>query len=311
MDLRMKDRCIIWGMGNEYETILNQIYFEIYKGNIEVIAIVCRKEDRYCEWRDSFPIILKKEIMKLNFDYIIVSSSVFYKEIKAEAVALGIEEKKIIRGEIFKRTLFDFKMYSKLIKNPVTIITDDCWGGYVYNYLGLEFSSPLINTFWDKDEYARFIQEPLFYLQTDLVMIRDGDLRKGIWPVGRLGEFGKYVQIQFVHSVDFHEAEQQWNRRKKRINQNNILVKMGFGVSDKNVKTYIDAFERCKYRKILFYNGSEDINGKYNTERFIWQERKQTRVDDFVYYDYMRKNYTSVIDVLKLLVGEKDFSREK
>ncbi|MCM1211804.1 MAG: DUF1919 domain-containing protein [Blautia sp.] len=184
-------------------------------------------------------------------------------------------------------------------------------GGYVYHHLGLEFSSPLINTSWDKDEYARFIQAPLFYLQTELIMVRDGDLRKGISPIGKLGEPGNYVQIQFVHNVDFNEAKQQWNRRKKRINWDNLFVKMGFSISDENVKACLDAFNQCKYKKILFYNGDEDIEGKYNTNRFIWHEKKASRVDNFTYWDYMRKNYLFSIDILKLLTGEKDYSREQ
>ncbi len=306
----IKEKCIIWGMGNDYEAILNQLHFEIYKGNIEILAIVCRKEDRYCKYRDGFPIILKEEMMELDFDYVIISSSVFYKEIRAEAVELGVELNKIVNGRVFKKPLFDFRLYSKLKKNPVTIITDDCWGGYVYNYLDLEFSSPLINTLYNEDEYSRFIQEPLFYLQSELTMVREGDLRKGIWPIGRLGESGKYVQVQFVHNVDFQEAKQQWDRRKKRINQDNIFVKMGFTISDESVKSYIDAFRNCKYKKILFYNGSEYIEGKYSTDRFIWHEQKATRVDYFAYCDYMRKDYMLTIDILKLLTGEEDYSRE-
>lgn len=305
-----KERCIIWGMGKDYESILNQINFEIYKGNIEVIAIVCRKVDKYCEKRDGFPIILKEELIELDFDYVIISSSLFFKQIREEAVQLGIEQSKIINGQIFKKPLFDFQSYSELIRNPVTIITDDCWGGMVYHYLELEFTSPLINTSWEKDEYAKFIQDPLFYLGTDLTMVREGNLMEGICPIGGLGKDEKSVKIHFVHNVDFNEAKQQWDRRMKRINENNLFVKMGFNVSDKNAKIYLKAFEECKYKKILFYNGNESIEGKYSTNRFIWHEKRAARVDYFAYWDYMRANYLFSIDILKLLTGEKDYARE-
>lgn len=218
-----KEKCVIWGMGNDYESILNSVRFEICKGNIQVVAIVCSKEDQYCKNRDGFPVISKEELLELDFDYVIIASTAFNKQIKEEAVKLGVD--KIVDGQLFRQPLFDFGLYSRLIKNPVTIISDDCWGGYVYHYLGLEFSSPLINTAWDKTEFSKFIQDPLFYLQMELTMIQEGDLSKGIWPVGRLGTAEKNVQVQFVHNVDFMEAEQQWNRRKKRMNQNNILVK--------------------------------------------------------------------------------------
>lgn len=308
--MAIRDKCIVWGMGNDYESILNQIQFEIYKGNIEVIAIVCREEDIYCECRDGFPVFQKENVKNLDFDYVIISSSSYLKQIQAEIINLGIARNRIINGQIFKKPLFDFKMYSQLIKNPVTIITDDCWGGMVYHYLDLPFTSPLVNTHWDKDEYARFIEEPSFYLQSELTMVRDGNLREGIYPIGRLGEPGKYVQIEFVHNIDFSEAKQQWDRRKKRINWNNLFVKMGFKISDQNVKTYLNVFENCKYRKILFYNGDEDIEGKYCTNRFIWHEQKAGRVDHFTYWDYMRGNYLFSIDILKLLTGERDYSRE-
>ncbi len=276
----MKEKCIIWGMGDNYEIILNQINFEIYKGNIEIAAIVCRSDDRYCACRDGFPVIIKEDIFRegVEFDYIIVSTPRFYNDIKMEANGLGVPGDKIINGEVFKIPLFDFGLYSRLIKNPVTIIADDCWGGYVYHYLGLEFSSPLINTLWDKAEYARFIQNPLFYLETELSMVREGDLKAGIYPVGRLGAQGDYVEVLFVHCVSFEEAKQQWDRRRKRINTENLFVKMGFSMSDPNVESYIKAFTQCRYKKSLFYNGDENIEEKIYTERFIWSASKRTRV---------------------------------
>ena len=159
----MGKKCVIWGMGKGYEEILNQIRFEIYKENMEVIAVVCKPEDKYCGQRDGFPIISKEEMGGLDFEYVIISSYLFYREIQKEAIELGIEVNKIVNGQVFKIPLFDFGLYAELIENPVTILTDDCWGGFVYHYLGLIFSSPLINTFWNKSEYARFIQDPLFH----------------------------------------------------------------------------------------------------------------------------------------------------
>lgn len=223
---------------------------------------------------------------------------------------MGIEANKILNGQIFRIPLFDFGLYAELIENPVTILADDCWGGFVYHYLGLAFSSPLINVLWDKSEYAKFIQAPLFYLETELTMVREGDLRVGLFPIGKLGKNGKEVQIQFIHNVDFYEAKQQWDRRKKRINSDNLFVKMGFGMSNKDVKEYIGAFCNCKYNKILFYNGDEEIEGKLHTDRFLWYERKAPMVDNVHYENYMRNFFYETIDIFKLLTGSKNYSRE-
>lgn len=122
-------KCILWGMGKAYEGLLNQVMFEIYKGNIEISAIVCREEDKYCSIRDGFDVITKKELFNIEFDYIIVTSTTFFKEIKQEIMALGIDERKIVAGNIFFLPRFDFQLYQNLIENPITILSDDCWGG--------------------------------------------------------------------------------------------------------------------------------------------------------------------------------------
>ena len=80
--------------------------FEIHKGNITVEAILCREADIYCNSRDGFPIISAKELKIDSFDYLIVTSSAYFKEIKKEAFEFGIEEKRIINGKVMHRVFF-------------------------------------------------------------------------------------------------------------------------------------------------------------------------------------------------------------
>lgn len=303
-------KCVIWGIGKEYDGIINQISYEIYKGNMTVEALVCRKEDKYCSFKDGFKIVAKEEIATMKFDYLIIASSYYFDEIKREAFEYGILPEKIIDGKVFRLPLFDFELYSELISNPVTILSDDCWGGLVYNYLGLKFSTPLINTYWNRGEYSRFIQNPRFYLQTELTMVKEGDLKLGEIPIGKLGDEENFVQIEFVHNTNFEEAKGQWDRRKKRINFNNIIVKMGFSNVEKNKKFYLDSFEKCKYRKILFYDGNEDVENVIKSDRFIWEPARIGYVRSFNYNDFMLHQYPNVIDIFKLLVGKKEYLRE-
>lgn len=85
-------KCVLWGMGAVYETLLNQILFEIHKGNIVVEAVVCREEDKYCKSRDGFPVISPKELILDSFEYLIITSKIYFNEIKKEAIKLGIEQ---------------------------------------------------------------------------------------------------------------------------------------------------------------------------------------------------------------------------
>lgn len=303
------EKCVIWGAGGDYEQLLNQILFEIYKGNIEVEALVCRKEDKYCMSRDGFPVIIKEELRYIEYDWIIVTSSKYYKEIRQEAKCLNINETRVIDGEVLKIPLFDFKRYIELIVNPITILSDDCWGGYVYHYLKLPFSSPLINIYWEKEEYYKFIKEPLFYLQTELTMVQDGDFHKGRAPVGELGDDERKVRMQLLHNTCFTEAKEQWDRRMQRINIDNIFIKFGFDCQDQNYKAYLSEMEKIRYKKISFFINEGKDNNSFKTERFEWNERKQSRVDSYHYYDYMRANYMFSLDILKLLTGT-EYSRE-
>lgn len=58
-----------------------------------------------------------------------------------------------------------------------------------------------------------------------------------------------------VHSDTFAHAKEQWKRRIKRIDYDNLFVKMGLnGMVDDDVrKKYIEIYESIKYKKILIY----------------------------------------------------------
>lgn len=183
-------------------------------------------------------------------------------------------------------------------------------GGYVYNRLGLPFSTPLINIMWNRDEYVKFIDDPIFYLKSDLKVVEMGNLKKGINPVGMLGTKEKSVKLELVHNVDFNEAIEQWNRRRKRINYDNIFVKMGFSsnISKAKLDNYISTFNNVPYNKILFYYGDSYVKGVFKTDRFIWRQVSGDRVDSFNYNDYCRGEYHIDLDILKLLNG-MEYSR--
>lgn len=305
-------KCVIWGMGEDYYKILNQLIFEEYKGNITVLGAVCKKEDRYCSYRDGYPVYIKEELFEIDYDYIIIASQKYFSEILTEISALGISRKKVINGQKFLIPLFDFQKYSNLIENPVTILSDDCWAGRIYNYLGLECTSPLKNIFWKTEEYFKFIKKPLFYLETDLEMEREGDLRNGVHPRGRLGKGNDWIYLELVHNATFSDAKVQWNKRKKLINRDNIFIKAGFEQNIDGVEKYIDQFKNIPYNKVLFYNRQNlEVEENVASERFQWEMKKRELVTTFDYNFYMQLSSWNIVDILSLLNGEKEFMREK
>ncbi len=305
------DRCLLWGGGNGYEEIINQIVFEIAKGNIEIVAIISDADSRYLKNKDGFFILKKEMIHTLDFDYLIITSTKYFEEIKKEAISAGIEQDRIIYGNIFKMPLFDWERYISLVKNPVSILSDDCWGGYVYHKLHLPFSSPCINISWDKEDYIRFVQNPLYYFDLPLEMEREGDIRKNLYPIGRLGEDDKKVTMNFVHAVTFQQAKVMWNRRKKRVNRERIFIKFAFPAYIENSSWLLEQFNKITFPKIAFFSGETNIKDVIYSPRFEWFVNQSERAETLIFSDYVRNlDYLfKDIDILKLLNNEENYIR--
>jgi len=307
------NRCIVWGTGDDYECIINKIKYEELKGNLQCVAIFSKSLCRFLKKLDGYDIISKEEFPHIAFDYLIISPAKYFQEIKTEALNLGIPEHKIISGEIFTIANFDFKRYASLKENPVSILSDDCWGGYVYHALNLPFSSPLINIYWPRDSYCEFIKDPFFYLEQPLYMERDGDPRKNIFPIGRLGDGEKSVQLHFVHEASFQVAKDRWEKRKKRINKDRIFIKFGFSAREPRKEEYLKIFDQVPYHKVCMYSGDTDMKNVLYTKRFEWDWYHDKRLEFDSFNDWIRqdRNFTKVIDILKMLNGEPNYMREE
>lgn len=69
--------------------------------------------------RDGYVIIGKEDLKNVEFDYLIIAAKDSYKEILAEAIAMGISRKKIIDARVLQIPNFDLSRYASLRENPV------------------------------------------------------------------------------------------------------------------------------------------------------------------------------------------------
>lgn len=260
---------------------------------------------------DGAPLISKTEIPQYSFEFVIVTSGKYFWEIQREAVEMGISEDKIINGSVFKLPLFDFKKYLNLFEDPVTILSNDCWGGYMYHRLCMKFHSPLINTICQPDSYAKLIQNPAYYFSQPLKMEQEGFMREGVMPVGSLGDGEKKVKILFPHSSTYAQAELRWNRRLKRVNLNNLFLKMSFDPTEETKQDLLEAFSRVPYHKVCFYSGETDIPSVVYLKGFKRQKESMGLRTSFAQFVLDRGDMTfKEMDLLNLLNGEPDCLRE-
>lgn len=100
---------------------------------------------------------------------------------------------------------------------PFTIFSNNCLGGVFYNDAGMQFTSPLINTAMDGDDFLKFLSNPRHYLDYEMEFFtwpgRD-------FPIARIDD----IEVNFVHYRTPEECVEKWKKRANRIVWDNIFV---------------------------------------------------------------------------------------
>ena len=139
--------------------------------------------------------------------------------------------------KIYKLTIG--KINNLRLKNKkVTIISNNCWAGIFYRNNNLEYLSPTLGLFFMAKEYIKFIYNIKYYIQKDITFISVNESKYASYlkklnynsPIGVIED----LEIMFLHYKSEEEAKEKWERRKKRIDWENIIYKF----SDQNMCTY-------------------------------------------------------------------------
>lgn len=133
----------------------------------------------------------------------------------------------------------------RLENNDFSIFSTNCIGGVIYHSLGLQFLSPTINLWIAPSDYIEMLKEPKKYFmngEMEEVKITGID-----YPVGEI----KGKRIYGQHYSSFNELKDKWDKRRKRINWDNIYVFM----IERDGCTYKDLvdFDNLPYKhKVVF-----------------------------------------------------------
>ena len=155
------------------------------------------------------------------------------------------------------------KRKRKLICDNFTIISNNCWGGMVYESFGIVKQSPTVGLFFMADEYIKFLKKFPDILYKEIRFIKPElsryaeflktDPRFGSYPIGLLED----VEICFLHYHSEDEVLQKWRRRCERIDFNHIIFKM----NDQNLCTKDNLIE---FSKLPFANKIAFSVNNYN-----------------------------------------------
>lgn len=178
-------------------------------------------------------------------------------------------------SEKFSFCCYEIKRYfvKRSIKNKdFSIISNNCWAGRVYQYLDMPYLSPTAGLYFFAPDYIKFISDLRRYLDTPLRFITPEESKyyeeikkrnQTDKPIGILDD----VEIVFLHYKTKEEAEEKWNRRKARVNYDNIILK--FSRMNLCTEKEIEQFDSLPFRNKFVINNRTPL--KYESEVY-WDE---------------------------------------
>lgn len=148
----------------------------------------------------------------------------------------------------------------RLEHTDFSIISNNCWGGHVYRYYGLPYSSPTIGLYIWADDYLKMLRNLKSYFSSELKFIKPEESKHFDFLVKR-GETNvpiallDDVEIVFLHYISQEEVLEKWKRRVSKVNYKNLVVKF----SDQNCCSdkLLQEFDYLKYKKKVVFTRTQ------------------------------------------------------
>ena len=181
-------------------------------------------------------------------------------DVVKDAIQLNLSEEKLLGDWIVTIPGFTLEKYRQLQRSSLSIFSANCIGGFFSNTLGLPFRSPFVNLWLSPSHFIKFLSEPHAYMEKDLIYKGTTfDSRKTFeFPLAMLGD----ITLNMMHYKTFEEAVDAWEKRKARINWDNLIVMMI--TTDKNTLEQFDALPYDK--KVCFVPFKSDLNSAFYIE---------------------------------------------
>lgn len=155
----------------------------------------------------------------------------------------------------------------KLSNTDFTIISNNCWGGITYEWYGIEKKTPTVGMWFFADDYLKFISNLKYYLslEINIIPVKESRHYEQIMesqstecPIGVIDD----IEIVFLHYKDPVVAKDKWERRKSRVNYNNLIIKFSYmnGCTQEMLHQFDEMqFEDLSVKKIMFINKPDPL----------------------------------------------------
>ena len=192
-----------------------------------------------------------------------------------------------------KRIKYFSSIESKIEKENLTIICNNCFAGRLYQDLNLSYNTPTVGLYIMFPDFNEFVSNIEYYQSADLTFVHQSKYQIGNerisnakhkYPIALLD--GK-IEIHFLHYKSEEEALNKWKRRTGRINLNNLIV---IGSEQNNCKEEdILGFDKIPFKRKIFFS-TKPIQGNsivYVPEFNNYEEAGDPFAKADIYYKYL------------------------
>lgn len=306
MDYLVTNAYLLWLA--EYEKVDNSTIVNIYNAYYSTCKNLKNNLIGQLETKDKEKAnkLIKESIVKFKngFKWRYLSKAPFRTKLKF-LIFLLFERKSFC--SIARNAFYSVKEKIRSIRirnKQVTIISNNCWGGFMYQSCRIKYNSPFIGLYMYAPEYIALLRNLKYNLSQPLRFIKhEQSIYKNIVPtqyiLGVLGDTG--IEIVFMHYHLEEEALEKWNRRMRRINWNNMIVKFSdtdFGCSD----NLIEEFDKMPFEHKVCFTAKK--HPKCNSVIYMPEFKDQP----FVLYEwaYSYKYYDFVKEANKIIDNENN-----
>lgn len=223
-------KVIIWHQSANFEVFkrafgaLNRVY-----DKVELLGMTSHlppPAEAAALYKKGLKPIDKNELKTIEHDMILVcGKDASPTPVLQEADSLGIDADKIVLDRTVCVPGFSIDRYKQLRRSKLSILSRNCWGGFVSHTFGLPFLSPTVNMFTSEASFIKFLRAPKEYLASELQFVEarlENNVNKIIYPVMRLNDIDWHMN----HYTTVEDAVDKWTKRCARINWSNILAVM-------------------------------------------------------------------------------------
>ena len=136
----------------------------------------------------------------------------------------------------------------RINKSNFSIISNNCWGTFIYKKFGLPYQSPFVNLFLFAPDYIKLLEnfsnidlEKIEFIEkTESKYINECiecDIHQENYPIGLLEG---HIELHFLHYKTKEDAKEKWLRRCKKINYERLIFKFSDGdnCTDEHLKQF-------------------------------------------------------------------------